>query len=434
MSGDLNLIFRSLITDRCGGADFDAPGGGYAFSDILDEERSLAKKNIPGDPKSALLTLSIADPTWKMPSMAIDTLVEYYGKYGYSTRYTDNSGAKFISLTGEVVDTQDVLAGTEHLNIPSRDWVQYSPGSIKRLLSEYIPTLLFDSDTVLIFPTPGYPVIKSDMNKREATVVDVPMQFVSGKWEFDFGEMARQADLLSNKSSKKFVYMSVPNNPTAIAFNEVEWEAALIWAERNNIYLIIDEAYDATRYRDTVSALTVPGWEERCIVLQSISKGWNATGARFGWVVAHPTLIKGFRKVIDVKDSGGFGPLIAAALSCLEHPEFSKITRRKYYHLHKSLCDGLIDVGFDTQMPDGGLCQLTLAPKSIDGCAFKNVIECAQYFREKLRISLMHYEVDGKNCLRWATTLQPIPECGLQDEESIIVEAVRRMKEHRFEF
>ena len=49
-----------MLAQRIGGAQFDAPGGGYSFSSVLAEERELKKANIPGDPSSALCTLSNA--------------------------------------------------------------------------------------------------------------------------------------------------------------------------------------------------------------------------------------------------------------------------------------------------------------------------------------------------------------------------------------
>lgn len=56
----LNSRFRAMLAQRIGGAQFDAPGGGYSFSSVLAEERELKKANIPGDPSSALCTLSNA--------------------------------------------------------------------------------------------------------------------------------------------------------------------------------------------------------------------------------------------------------------------------------------------------------------------------------------------------------------------------------------
>jgi len=182
------------------------------------------------------------------------------------------------------------------------------------------------------------------------------------------------------------------------------------------------------------SVLTIPGWEECSLVLQSVSKGWNATGLRFGWVVGHPTVVKAVRKVMDVKDSGMFGPSIAAALTCLQHPEWAEETRQRYEALHRLLLEGLQSAGFQTVMPDAGLCQFTPAPKSVDGKPFSDAVACGQWFRKELRVSLMHYTVDGETWLRWAVTLKPVPECGLPDEAAVIREVARRLNGVRFTF
>jgi len=176
MMSTTDELWRSHVSACCGGKDFDAPGGGYAFSDVLTEERQLAEGNVPGDPASALLALSIADPTWKMPKVAIGAGLQYYTGCADSTRYTDNRG---VVINGR--DTHDFLA--DWLNnrfgngqeLFTENMVQYSPGAIKRALAEYLPTLLFAPKGKLFFPTPGYGVVKSPMNARGVQVSDVPL-------------------------------------------------------------------------------------------------------------------------------------------------------------------------------------------------------------------------------------------------------------------
>jgi aspartate/methionine/tyrosine aminotransferase len=199
--------------------------------------------------------------------------------------------------------------------------------------------------------------------------------------------------------------------------------------------LIVDEAYTDLRFDDvSTSVLNVEGWDECCLVLQSISKGWNATGARFGWVVGKPTAIAAIRKVMDVKDSGGFGLTLAGANACLENLNWAIDTLENYRLLHAELAAGLAEAGFETDVPDGGLCQFTRAPIAADGMIFTTLVDCVKWFREKLRISLMHYEVSGEGYLRWAVTVKPVPECGLMDEQAVIREAVRRLKQVKFVF
>lgn len=414
-------FYREFIAKRCGGQEFDAPGGGYAFSAILAEERELAKKNIHGNSESALLALSVADPIWKVNKKAFVRSLDYFLSEKDASRYTDNKG---IFINGK--DTNEMLANI--FSLPSPDWVQYSPGAIKRALAEYIPSAFFQKDDVLIFPNPGYPIIKNSINNRGIHVHDINMSEKNGKWRMPL------IDFHKIHGRKRFMYVNIPHNPTGATYTTDELKELINWAITSNVLLIIDEAYTHIRYDDSPSILRIDGWDKCCIVLQSISKGWSATGLRFGWMIANPVLIKALRKVCDVKDSGMFGPTIAMGLACLENPEWAEETNLKYRKLHKLLYEGLQKPGFQSNMPGGGLCQFTHAPRVANGNKFDSLVECVKWFREKLRISLMHYEVAGKWHLRWAVTIKPVPECGLDTEESAIQEVVRRLQRTEFRF
>lgn len=69
---DLDARWRDRIAKRCGGASFDAPGGGYSFSEVLAEERELVRLNKPRDPTSALLILSRRRPIRKDVSRGLE--------------------------------------------------------------------------------------------------------------------------------------------------------------------------------------------------------------------------------------------------------------------------------------------------------------------------------------------------------------------------
>ncbi len=428
---DVDARWRSVIAERAGGAVFDAPGGGYAFSNVLAEERELSKANRPGDPGSALLTLSIADPIWKMRPEAMDAARRYYDNSPDATRYTDNAG---VREGAGFQDTHEAIAAYLNKRRPdspvqlNADWVQYSPGSIKRCLAEYLPSVLFDENSTLIFPVPGYPVIKSALNKRGADAIDAPMTYEDGKWRLN-------TQMYLPTGRKLFMYVNIPHTPTGTGYTADDWARLLEWADENDALLIVDEAYIDIAYKpDIASVLTVPGWERRCVVLQSVSKAWNATGLRFGWIAAHPTFIKAVRKATDVKDSGMFGPSIAAGLECLSRPDWADETRGAYAELHERLYEALVGAGFKSAMPDAGLCQFTPGPTAANGRQFESAVDCVQWFRQELRISLMHYTVDERIWLRWAATIRPLPECGLPTEASVVEEAARRLRTVEFAF
>jgi aspartate/methionine/tyrosine aminotransferase len=436
MTLDSEAAWRNRVAKRCGGKSFDAPGTGYSFSATIAEEDQLAKENVPGSPGTALLRLSVADPFWKLNQEAMDAGMHYYTHNPFATRYTDNTGVRANPALGLADDTHGLLAlylnsrfhgpGVEF----TKNHVQYSPGSIKRLLANYVPGVLFDTDTTLVFPKPSYGVIASDINRQGAKLVTVDLTFNDGVWKIPYESVSFQS-----ASGNRVMYVNMPHNPTGQGYTFDDWKKLIAWAKDNDVLLVVDEAYIDLVYRPgVVSVLTVPGWEDCCVVLQSVSKGWNATGLRFGWVVGHPTIIAAFRKVMDVQDSGLFGPSIVAGLHCLKQVEVVAGTRERYRELHRLLNDGLRSAGFVTLMPDAGLCQFMPAPKSADNVHFKDSYECASWLRRNLRVSVMPNVVNSMPWLRFAVTLTPVPECGLPTEASVIEEAVRRLKSVKLGF
>ena len=429
MIKNLDQYWRSVVTPRCGGETFDKPGSGYSFSDVLAAERQLALSNVLDDPSSALCKLSVADPTWKMPLDAMLAGMDYYNSSPDATRYTDNNGIPGThEAIAEFLNTMHPGSGVKF----DKSWVQYSPGSIKRALAEFMPATFFDKDTLLFFPDPSYAVVKSDINKRGAVIGTIPLVLSGGRYYIDYDKMNTVMKVVGVK--KRVLYLNVPHNPTGTTFSRTDWENLIKWATENNVIVIVDEAYTHLRYSNGISVLDVAGWEQCCVVLQSISKGWNATGARFGYIVAHPTVISVVRKVTDVKDSGGFGPTIASALWCLKHPEFAAGTGNAYRALHTELKAGLDEAGFSASMPEAGLCQLTKAPKAADGVVFTDATHCSIWLREHKRISVMPVTIANQAWLRWAVTIAPVKESGLITEQSVISEVVRRLKDTKLEF
>ena len=91
-------------------------------------------------------------------------------------------------------------------------------------------------------------------------------------WETAVGPRSR-AILLCN-----------PGNPTGTVYDESEVEAIAAFAVAHGLFLIVDEVYREFCYdgRKHRSVLTIPGLEERIILVDSISKRFSACGARIG--------------------------------------------------------------------------------------------------------------------------------------------------------
>lgn len=78
-----------------------------------------------------------------------------------------------------------------------------------------------------------------------------------------------------------------PNNPTGTVYGEEELALVVDLCNRYDLFLISDEVYREFAYdgRKAISALTLPGMEERVIVADSLSKRYNVCGIRLGTFV-----------------------------------------------------------------------------------------------------------------------------------------------------
>lgn len=80
------------------------------------------------------------------------------------------------------------------------------------------------------------------------------------------------------------VVLCNPNNPTGTVYSKAELEMVAAFCRDHGLFLIADEVYREFVYdgREAVSALTLPGFEENVIVVDSLSKRYSACGIRLG--------------------------------------------------------------------------------------------------------------------------------------------------------
>ncbi len=89
-------------------------------------------------------------------------------------------------------------------------------------------------------------------------------------------------------SKTKGIIICNPNNPTGTVMTEEEMYVIKRIVERHKLFLISDEVYREFVYdgKHHISALTLPGIEDRVVITDSISKRFSACGARIGFVIS----------------------------------------------------------------------------------------------------------------------------------------------------
>jgi len=90
----------------------------------------------------------------------------------------------------------------------------------------------------------------------------------------------------------KALLICSPDNPTGCVFTEQEIKAMCDLAKDNDFILIADEIYTEFVWggRKFTSPMTIPGMEDRTMIISSFSKMMAWTGCRAGFIISGPNL------------------------------------------------------------------------------------------------------------------------------------------------
>jgi LL-diaminopimelate aminotransferase len=143
------------------------------------------------------------------------------------------------------------------------------------------------------------------------------------------------------------LYINYPNNPTGAVANIEFYKQAIEFARKNNVVVINDSAYGALTYDDVrpLSFLSVDGALEVGLEVHSLSKSFNMTGWRIGFICGNSKAVKAYGTVKDNTDSGQFRAIQKAAVRALNHPEITASTVEKYSRRFDMLAEALNEAG-----------------------------------------------------------------------------------------
>ncbi|HEV3407889.1 MAG TPA: aminotransferase class I/II-fold pyridoxal phosphate-dependent enzyme, partial [Gaiellaceae bacterium] len=187
-----------------------------------------------------------------------------------------------------------------------------------------------DPGDVCLAPDPGYPPYTSGPVFAGAEVHYLPLREDKGflpDLEALEPALAARANLL---------YLNYPNNPTGAVAPEGFFERAVELARANDVVIVHDNAYSEIAfdgYRPP-SFLSTPGAKDVGVEIFSLSKGWNMTGWRAGWMAGNADVVESYRTLKTNLDSGMFEALQRAAIAALgdarDFPrEMSEVYRRR---------------------------------------------------------------------------------------------------------
>ena len=137
--------------------------------------------------------------------------------------------------------------------------------------------------------------------------------------DFLFDEDELRAAFAQNS---KAIVLCNPSNPSGKVFSQEELEFIADLSKEYDTFVITDEVYEHivySPYRHRYMA-ALPEMFNQTISCSSLSKTYNMTGWRLGYVIGPETVIAGARKVHDFLTVGAPAPLQEAAATALELP------------------------------------------------------------------------------------------------------------------
>ncbi len=134
----------------------------------------------------------------------------------------------------------------------------------------------------VIIPMPAYPSYESVTEFVGGVVKPVVL-----KEEREFSPSGEEiAEAVTDKT--KVIVINTPSNPTGGVYKREDLEAIVEVAKEHDLWIISDEIYEDIIFdgKKHESILSIPGAEERAVMLSGFSKTYAMTGWRLGYVVA----------------------------------------------------------------------------------------------------------------------------------------------------
>lgn len=410
-----NTYIQGQFADRIGGANYGKDTAIYKF-EMIKRAKAAAKRDYPN---VELIDMGIGEPDDMADAAIVAKLAEEATKLE-NRGYSDNGIPEFKAAAARYLHDVFAVDGID----PATEIV-HCIGSKPALAM--IPTCFINPGDITIITVPGYPVLGTHTNYLGGTVYTVELT-EENSFLPDLNsipeEVAYQAKLL---------YLNYPNNPTGASATREFFAEAVEWAKKYNVVIVHDAPYAALTYdgQKPLSFLSVPGAKDVGVELHSLSKSYNMTGWRIGFVAGNPLIVKAFSDVKDNNDSGQFIPIQKAAAYGLAHPEITESIAAKYSRRHEMLVEVLNELGFTAKKPKGSFFLYVAAPKSVvGGPTFQTAEDFAQYLiREKL-ISTVPWD-DAGHYVRFSVTFEAIDEAA---ERAVISEIKARLGGVKFQF
>ena len=325
----------------------------YLFAEI---DRKVQEKKKAG---VDVISLGIGDPDLPTPPRIVHVLQE---------AAADPANHRYASYFG-LAELREAIAG----------WYGHRSGVTLDPATEILPTLgskdgiahvplaLVDPGDVVLAPDPGYTVYVTGALMAGAEPYIMPLT-AANHWLPDLEAIPEDV-----AGRARLMWLNYPNNPTAAVADRDFLERAVAFCRRYDIILCHDAPYSEIAF-DGYRPLTlfeIPGAKEIGLEFHSLSKTFNMTGWRIGWVCGRADLVGLIGQLKTNIDSGIFQAVQWAAIEALNGgDQETRAACDVYARRHRLVADTLNDLGWKIKPPRATFYVWAPVPKGYDSIGF----------------------------------------------------------------
>jgi aspartate/methionine/tyrosine aminotransferase len=210
---------------------------------------------------------------------------------------------------------------------------------------------LIDEEDEVIYPNPGFPIYESMVNYVGGRAVAIRL-----REERDFSvDVDELAGLINQRT--RLIILNSPQNPTGGVLDRRDIEQIARAIGDRNILVLSDEIYSRLVFDggEHFSIMSVPGMQERTILLDGFSKTYAMTGWRMGYGVMRPDLAAQIARLMTNSNSCTASFTQVAGIEAIRGDQTSVDRMREEFQRRRDVVvRGLNKIkGFSCRMPRG---------------------------------------------------------------------------------
>lgn len=254
----------------------------------------------------SIIHLEIGEPDFDTPKHVIEACKTALDQ-GW-THYGPTQGLPELrqSIANYISRTRGITAGPEHVCVV--------PGG-KPII--FFPMLaLLDQGDEVIYPNPGFPMYESMIHVAGAKPVPIPLVESRG-FSFDLDVFRKS---LTDRT--KMVVLNSPQNPTGGIIPAEDIRAIADLIRDRDLVVLSDEIYSRLVFGEQpLSIASLPGMQEKTIILDGFSKTYAMTGWRLGYGVMPTWLVDAVNKLMVNSNSCTASMTQRAGIAALDGPQ-----------------------------------------------------------------------------------------------------------------